>query len=60
MEKPGKEGTVKELVGQLGEEVLGKKTVETKGGEQDLVAAKGENTGEEEKVRARRAKKGVD
>lgn len=59
MEKPGKEGTVKELVGQLGEEVMGRKKGEGKA-EERVAASKGEAAGEEEIIRARRARKGVE
>ncbi|MCJ1244457.1 hypothetical protein MMC30_001655 [Trapelia coarctata] len=60
MERLGNEGTVKELVGQLGEEVLGKKKGGGKAEETMVVAGEGGPAGEEEIIRARRVRKGVD
>lgn len=60
MDTPGKEGTVKELAGQLGEEVLGKTKGRDKSEEGDIPGGKTEMMGEDERVRARRARKGVD
>lgn len=60
LEMPGKEGTVKELAGQLGEEVLSKAKRRDKGGERDVAGGKTQMMGEEERVRARRARRGQD
>ena len=57
MEKPGTDGTVKELVGQLGEEVLGKKRGEGRPEEAVAVGGKRETVGEEERIRARRVRR---
>lgn len=58
MDTPGKEGTVKELAGQLGEEVLGKTKGRDKGEERDIPGGKTEMMGEDERVRARKGLEG--